>query len=93
MTKKQFYRMSFEDAIEQLNEERNDITSYEVLKEFIKEKLEEDNINLVLHLVKAIWEDTSVGDSDYYQYDYTMGTYDTPKALNTLEDLEVFCGN
>lgn len=91
MKVKQLHKMSFDDAVEKLYEESNEITSYDILKDFIKEKIDEDNILLALHLLNAIWEDTSVGDSNYYKYDYTCGTLDTPKALNTLEDLEEFC--
>lgn len=90
MTKKELYTMDFETAIEKLYEEKNEITFYDTLKTFIKEQINKDNIGFAIHLLQGIW-DTDCGDSKYYKYDYSAGTYDTPKALNTLEDLEQFC--
>ena len=59
MKKKDLHKMSFEDALNELENEIDTITSYEVLKDYIKMKIDEDNILLALHLLKAIWEDTS----------------------------------
>ena len=38
MTKQEFQTKSFDEVLEQLNEERDDITTYETLKEFAIEK-------------------------------------------------------
>lgn len=91
MTKKELHKLTFENALNQLYDEVNTITSYEVLKDYIKLKIDEDNILLALHLLKALWEDTSLDDADYYNYDYTCGTCDTPTPLTCLEDLERYC--
>ena len=38
MTRKEFEAKNFDEVMEQLNEERDDITTIDMLKEFIKEK-------------------------------------------------------
>ena len=87
MTKNELYSQSFDVAIEELCWETDGITSYEVLKEFAKEKIEDENLLIAIHILKAI----QYNYSEYYVYDYTMGTLDTPKPLRKLEDLELFC--
>lgn len=91
MTKKELYKMTFTEAVEELSEEVNEITSYDTLKDFVKLQLEEDNIFLAFHILKAMWEDTTPFDTDYYAYDYSMGTLDTPTPITQLEDLEIYC--
>jgi len=91
MTKKELHKLTFNEAIEILSEETNEITSYDILKDFIKLQIEEDNIFLAYHLLKAIWEDETPFNSDYYSYDYSMGTLDTPTPIFQLEDLEQYC--
>ena len=44
MTRVEFEAMEFEEVMEELNRERDDITSYEMLKEYATEKIEEDNV-------------------------------------------------
>ena len=88
MTKEQLYNMDFDEAVECLYEERNDITSYDALIGYVKENIDNDNIGLAVHILQAIYE----GDeSIYYKYDYSMGRLETPTAITTIEDLEEFC--
>ena len=91
MTKKELYKLTFNEAIEILSKETNEITSYDVLKDFIKLQIDEDNIFLAYHIIKAIWEDETPFSSDYYSYDYSMGTLDKPVPIFQLEDLEQYC--
>ena len=91
MTKKELYKLSFEDAVNELSCETNTITTYDTLKDFIKLQIDKENNFLAYHLIKAIWEDETPFDSDYYDYDYTMGTLDKPTPLFNLEDLEKYC--
>lgn len=87
MTKKQLYKLDFETAIEKLQEEREDITDFGMLKDFAIENIETDNLYLAIHILTAL---NNTFDT-YYNYDYSMGTLDTPTPLKTLEDLEQFC--
>lgn len=75
-------RAEFEDVMSQLNEELNEITTLDSLKEFIKEKIDEDNFCIASHLCNAIWNDPNPSMSEWYDYDYSMGTLDTPVCLS-----------
>lgn len=88
MTRKEFETKSFDEVMEQLNEERDDITTIDILKEFIKEKVDNEYFNVASHLCNAIWNDPNPENSDWYEYDYCMGTLDTPVRLSKKEDVE-----
>lgn len=88
MTRQEFDSKSFEELMEMLNEESDDITTIDVLKDFIKEKIDSDDFYLAIHLLQAIWDDPNIGDSEWYQYDYSMGTLQSPSSLNCKEDIE-----
>ena len=78
----------FDGAMAEFCADSNEITTYDTLKDFVKEKIDEDNIMFALHLLKAIWEDDTIGETNYYRYDYSMGTLDTPTAVKEIEDIE-----
>ena len=84
MTRQEFENKDFEEIMEQLNEEKDDITTYEMLKEFAKEKIEDDNLFIAIHILEALQNDSA----DWYEYDYCMGTLQTPSALTEKEDVE-----
>ena len=88
MTRAEFEAKSFEDVMEQLNEEYDHITTIDRLKDFIKENIDEDNFNVASHLCNAIWNDPNPDMSDWYDYDYCMGTCDTPASITKKEDVE-----
>lgn len=88
MTRAEFDSMTFEEVMEQLNEEYDEITTIDILKDFIKEKIDNDDFNLACHLCNAIWNDPDVSESDWYQYDYCMGTLSTPVCLSKKEHVE-----
>lgn len=83
MTRTEFENKSFEKLIE-LARDYSDVTDYETLKEFAKDKIDDDHFFLVEHVIKALKEE----QADYYIYDYSMGTLETPTAVNNKEDIE-----
>ncbi len=83
MTREDYDKKNFEDVIEQLNEERGDITTYETLKDFAKEKIEEDKLLVAIHILEALQND----DAEWYEYDYCMGTLQTPSGITEKEDV------
>ena len=91
MTKEELYDMGVEKAVEILHDEIGDITSYDALISYAKAKIDDDNIGLAIHILQAIYEDTSIDDTYYYKYDYSMGTLETPTPITSVEDLEEFC--
>ena len=62
------------------------ICSYDILKDFIKKNLDDDNIFMVVHLSTSIWEDEGVGE-DYWVYDFSMGTMVKPYSIGTIAEL------
>lgn len=84
MTEKQLKKLSFEDAVEKLSSEKEQITTYETLKSFAIENINNDNLFLAIHILQGINEKQAY----YYSYDYCMGTLETPTAIETKEDLK-----
>ena len=88
MTVLELYQKDFNTAVIELSEQYDDITDYETLKEFIKSKIDDDSLYLVAHLANALKD---CACTEYYRYDYNMGTLETPTPLQDLSDLEDFC--
>lgn len=86
MTKDQFNNLDFSEVMQQLNEENDTVTTIDTLKDFIKESIDNDNYYIALPLLQAIADDTH--DTYYWDYDYSMGTLDTPTPINSKEDVE-----
>lgn len=64
----------------------DDISSWDMLKDFIKECLDDDDMNMVVHIANAIWNDKGSGD-EYWVYDYSMGTLESPYSLGSVDDV------
>ena len=86
MTKAEFEEMSFEELLDWANENINDLTTEDVLIEFAKSKIDDDNINMAIHILGAIHNNHY--DTEYYLYDYCLGTLDTPTPVTEKEDFE-----
>lgn len=84
MTKQEFKTKSFDEVLEQFNEERDDITTYKTLKEFAIEKINSDDIFVAIHILKVLQNDVA----EWYEYDYCMGTLQTPSSIKEKEDVE-----
>ena len=84
----------FEEAMRNLQEEDKRITTYETLKDFAIETIKVDNTFLACHILKALIEAENSSNkwSDYFYYDYTAGTCDTPKMLSTIDDVAEHIG-
>ena len=74
---------TFEELIEKLQEKCEYITSYENLKDFAIEEIKNENLYLALHVLEAITDDSA----DWYYYDYSMGTLETPSSRKNKEDI------
>ena len=86
MTKEQFNNMSFAEAIQQLDAENDCISSIDRLKDYAKYQIDNDNYFLALHVLQALNDDTT--GAEYFDYDYSMGTLETPTPINSKEDVE-----
>lgn len=87
MTIKELHNMNFNDAAEELYQENDLVTTYDTLKDFAIDLLQKDNVGYALHILNAIYNT----EGDYYDYDYSMGTMDTPTPLLVSADLEDYC--
>lgn len=86
MTRAKFEAMSFDELMEWANENLNDVTHEEILKDFAMEKMNDDDFGMVLHIVNAIYENPY--NTIWYRYDYCMGTLQTPSPIAEKEDIE-----
>lgn len=85
MTRPEFEEKSFEDVMNQLDEELNEITTLDVLKDFAKSKIDDGNYFLANHIIEALQNEN---DEHWWNYDYCMGTLDTPIPLTEKADVE-----
>lgn len=88
MTREQYNTLDFEELMEVLNEEYDNITTRDMLKEFIKIKIDEDDWLVAKHVLDAMWDDPQCYDVEWWDYDYSMGTLDTPVSIKCKEDIE-----
>lgn len=88
MTRAEFEEMTFEEVMEYLCDNCDEVTTIDTLKDFIKENVDAENFFLVSHLSDAIWHDPNPNDSDWYLYEYGMGTLDKPVSVSCKEDVE-----
>lgn len=86
MTIAELYRKGFQEAASELSAQNDCITTYEALKDFAKYNIDRDNFFLAEHILHALQD-----ASDYYDYDYCMGTLDTPAPLRDVSDLKDYC--
>lgn len=87
MTRNELYKMGFEKAVTELSENNDIISAREILKDFAIKEIDSENLFVAIHILNALND----SDANYYNYDYSMGTLDTPMPIETLEDLEYFC--
>lgn len=85
MTRSEFEEKSFEEVMEQLNEEMYGITTLDTLKDFAKDQIDNGNYFLANHIVEAL---QNGNDETWWDYDYSMGTLDTPIPLTKKENVE-----
>lgn len=84
MKRPEFEEATFEEVIEQLIEEGHNITTYDELINFVKEAVDNREIKLAIHILEVLRDD----ESEYYEYDYSMGTLEAPCGLNEKEHVE-----
>ena len=89
MTKKEWEELTLDEAIDWADWEYgvNELTSEDSLIRFAKEKIDEDNLFLAIHILEAIYNSEEAYNG-YYLYDYSAGTTSTPTPITCKEDLE-----
>lgn len=86
MTRKDFEKMNFNELMNWAYENLCEISDGETLKEYAIKLLQNDNFELALHIINAIYENPS--DTEWYEYDYSMGTLDIPIPITEKGDIE-----
>ena len=86
MTRKEYEEMSFDTFMEWAYENINDVTDEDILKDFAIEKIQDNSYYMALHIINALNENTC--DTEWYRYDYSMGTLETPTPITDKEDIE-----
>ena len=84
MTRAEFEQKTFIEVMEKLYEQRDDVTTYERLKEFAIENVKEDNFLLAVHILEALRNDVA----EWYEYDYSMGTLQSPSGITEKVHIE-----
>ena len=87
MTRAEFETMSLEELIDWGYENLDSVTTEDMLLDFAKRKIDDDNIFMAIHILTAIYE-SSESYNGYYFYDYDMGTLETPTPITCREDFE-----
>ncbi len=62
----------------------HDLHSYDAMCQIAKCKIDEGVINVALHILEALWD----VQAEYYLYDVTSGTIETPVPIDNIEELE-----
>lgn len=87
MTRAEYEAMDLDELLEWAYEEVNDLTTEDVLIQFAKDKIDDDNIYIAMHILSAIYNSEGAYN-DYYLYDYSMGTLETPTPVTCKEDFD-----
>lgn len=76
--------LTWDEKINYLFEQDYDVHTYEDMKDFAIDNINRDNVYLARHILDAIDSDSA----DFYHYDMTMGTMETPTGISDDEDIE-----
>lgn len=87
MKRERFEEMSLEELVEWAYENVDDVHTEDTLIVMAKHEIDEENLQMAIHILNAIYE-SDCPDNSYYIYDRSMGTLETPTPITCKEDLE-----
>ncbi len=87
MKREQFEKMSLEELADWAYENISDVHTEGGLIGMAKHELDEENLQIALHILNAVYE-SDCPDGSYYLYDRSMGILETPTPITCKEDLE-----
>ena len=70
--------MRYEEKIKWLLENVDSVHTYDDMCDMIKSKIDDGQLFVALHILQAVNEE----EADYYEYDYNMGTLESPTAID-----------
>lgn len=87
MKREQFNEMSLEELSQWAFDTLDNVHFEDTLLEMAKHEIDEENLQMALHILNAVYE-SDCPDGSYYIYDRSMGTLETPTPITCKEDLE-----
>lgn len=87
MKRESFEALTFDELVEWAYDHLDDVHSEDGLIAMAKHEIDEENLQMALHILNAVYESDCPDDS-YYLYDRSMGTLETPTPITCKEDLE-----
>lgn len=87
MKREQFEQMTFDELVEWAYDHLDDVHSEDGLIAMAKHEIDEENLQMAVHILNAVFESDCPDDSCYL-YDRSMGTLETPTPITCKEDLE-----
>ena len=82
MTREKFLEQGIDEAFELAYQNSNYLWYEEALLDFAKSRIP-DYIEWAIHILESVRD----SESQYYSYDATAGTWDTPVPLKSVEDI------
>lgn len=86
MTREELEEMTFEEQMQWTYDNVNDVTTEDELINQSIVLIENGDLMFALHILNAIYNNPY--NTEYYRYDYSMGTLETPTPIIDLEDIE-----
>lgn len=77
---------TFDDLIYDFEFSNDEIVSRDVILDFAINQIQNDRLFLARHILDAVDKEYA----DFYSYDMSMGTLETPTAITSIEDLYDF---
>lgn len=74
---------TFDDIIYDFEANNDYIVSRDIILDFAINQIQNDRLFLARHVLDAVDNEYA----DFYSYDMTMGTLETPIAITSIEDL------
>ncbi len=87
MKRENFEALTFDELVEWAYDHLDDVHSEDGLLTMAKHEIDEENLQMAVHILNAVYESDCPDDS-YYLYDRSMGTLETPTPITCKEDLE-----
>lgn len=76
----------FNEVMEYLNENADDVTTYDQLADFAKQRIDDGMLSVAIHVLTSIYEDKA--DGEWFLYDFCMGTLEKPAGVDCFEDVK-----
>ena len=87
MERKRFDEMDLEELVEWAYDNIDDVHHEDALIEMAKHEIDEENLNVAIHILTGIYE-SEEAINGYYIYDRCMGTLESVIPITCKEDLE-----